>query len=137
MSLELSDEMYQRLIELMTDAQVAAGNAQREVALLRQERDRDYSELKGAFAMLQAGFGAVEEDLSEVQKALRGQSTALESQAVGLDLMAQKIGGLAQAVDGITQLTMSNFDQLESLRKQAYGEESDRIEHGEAGGNAQ
>jgi methyl-accepting chemotaxis protein len=146
MPLELSDEMYERLVALVTDARVAAQGCQREVALLREERDRDYKELKrdidnikAASQMLVEGFRAVEEDLTEVQSALREHSGefkevngAFKEQAIATEMMAKEINSLATAVDGISQLTKSNFDQLESFRKHVIdGESSGRIGHGE------
>ncbi len=153
MALELSDEMYERLIALITEALISADACQREVALLRQEHERDYRELsqsaKNVVAgnqMLNEGFKAVEEDLTEVQSALREHSAefkevklAFQEQALATEAMAREINSLATAVDGITQLTKSNFDQLESLRQQVIdGEDSGRIGHGEkASGRSQ
>lgn len=146
MPLTLSDEMYERLIALVTEARVAATNCQQELSLLRAERDRDYRELKkdienikAGSQVLVAGFAAVEEDLTEVQAALREHSvelkevnSAFREQAIATELMAKEINSLATAVDGITQLTKSNFDQLESFRRQVIdGEGSSRIGHGE------
>lgn len=146
MPLELSDAMYERLIALVTDARVAATAAQREVSLLREERDRDYRELRGKIdnliagsQMLVEGFKAVEEDLTEVQSAVREHSkelaevnASLKEQSIATELMAKEIHLLSTSVDGITQLTKSNFDQLETFRQEIIdGKDSSRTRHGE------
>ncbi len=146
--LELNDEMYERLVTLISEARVAALSCQQEVKILREERDRDYRELNLAIGhlssgsrMLSEGFKTIEEDLTEIQKELRTHSSelkevqeALREQAAATQSMAAEISKLAQSVDGITQLTKSNFDQLESFRSQVLDGEA-KISHGtETGG---
>ena len=143
--LTLTDEMYERLIGLVTDARVAAVNAENETRILRQERDRDYGEFKQkmdkletsvqemaqSVIMMGVGFSAIEEDLNDVQKAIRDHSMASS-------VMGQEVHNMAQSLDGITQLTKSLFDQQESLRQSVHGEGARKSQHGdEASGQSQ
>lgn len=111
---ELTDPQYERLITMLAENRVAVSDLHTALTLAEREWQSKLDQILAGLKLQGSALAAIEEDLTEIQKEMRE--------------MKETVGQHAQSLDGITQLTMTNYDLLETLTKHVHGE-SESIRH--------
>ncbi len=114
MTIELSDDQFERLIGLMAEHRVAILT---ELNDFRQDLTRRVDDLKIGLGLAHTALGVIEEDIGKIQSAQRIHSQELEQVK---ELQAEH----TQALLGVTELSKTNFDLIETLNKHIHGESS-------------
>ncbi len=110
--MEISEEQFERLIDLITDVRVEMANAQRDLGQDISEASEASRKRSG---LLAETVKTIEEDLSSVQGSLRA--------------LARTLSQHTQALEGLTELAKSNYDMNVSILKLLHGDESSQTSH--------